>query len=141
MARSLHLGSVIPPGLVVDYIEVGAGLTITARPKAASARCPMCDEFSSRVHSRYTRTLSDLPAAGRRVAITISVRRFRSVGPECRTKVFVEAWLSAHPAIAILARDRGGCYGEATARTLLKATQVADRCWGGRPPNGIAVPS
>ena len=90
MARSLHLGSVIPPGLLVDHIEVGASLTITARPKAASARCPRCEGVSSRVHSRYTRTLSDLPVAGRRVVITVSVRRFRCVGPECPTKVFAE---------------------------------------------------
>ena len=90
MARSLHLGSIIPPCLVVDHIEVGAGLTITARPKTASARCPRCEGVSSRVHSRYTRTLSDLPVAGRRVVITISVRRFRCVDSECRTKVFAE---------------------------------------------------
>ncbi|CAO4157330.1 hypothetical protein DHODJN_26180 [Methylorubrum extorquens] len=42
------------------------------------------------MHSRYTRTLSDLPVAGRRVVITVSVRRFRCVGTECWTKVFAE---------------------------------------------------
>ena len=36
------------------------------------------------------RTLSDLPVAGRRVVITVSVRRFPCLGPECRTKVFAE---------------------------------------------------
>lgn len=30
MAHRLHLDSVVPPGLVVDHIEVGAGLTIIA---------------------------------------------------------------------------------------------------------------
>ena len=40
--------------------------------------------------SRYTRTLSDLPVAGRRVVIRVSVRRFRGVGPECRTKIFAK---------------------------------------------------
>jgi transposase len=84
MARSLHIGSIVPPSLVVDHIEVGAGLTITARPKAASARCPRCEGVSSQVHSRYTRTLSDLPVAGRRVVIRVSVRRFRCVEPEVR---------------------------------------------------------
>jgi hypothetical protein len=34
-----------------------------------------------------TSTPSDLPVAGRRVVITIGVRRFRCVGPECGTKV------------------------------------------------------
>jgi hypothetical protein len=40
MPRSLHSGSVIPRGLIVDHVEAGPGLTITARPVAASARCP-----------------------------------------------------------------------------------------------------
>lgn len=39
----------------------------------------------------------------------------------------VEAWLAAHPEIAIVARDRSGCYGEATVRALPHAVQVADR--------------
>jgi len=39
----------------------------------------------------------------------------------------VEAWLSAHSEIAVLARDRGGCYGEAATQALPMATQAADR--------------
>ena len=39
----------------------------------------------------------------------------------------VEAWLRNHPTICILSRDRGGGYGEAAARALPKAIQVADR--------------
>ncbi|OCP18568.1 hypothetical protein BC361_31995 [Ensifer sp. LC54] len=38
-----------------------------------------------------------------------------------------EAWLAAHPVIAVVSRDRGGGYGEAAARALPKAMQVADR--------------
>ncbi|NEU14257.1 ISL3 family transposase [Methylobacterium sp. BTF04] len=232
MSRNLDAASVIPRGLVVDHVAAGAGLTITARPVAASARCPGCDRPSSRIHSRYTRTLSDLPVAGRRVVITVSVRRFRCVEVDCRTRIFaerlgpdlapayarrttrldcivhhlglalggrpaasfarrlmvpasrdtllrtvrrravrpaerpsvvgiddwafrrgqrygtlvcdlerrrvvallpdresgtIEAWLAAHPEITLVARDRGGCYGEATTRALPHAVQVADR--------------
>jgi transposase len=39
----------------------------------------------------------------------------------------VEAWLANHPGIKIVSRDRGGGYGEAAARALPNATQVADR--------------
>ena len=127
MPRSLHLGSVVPPGLVVDHIEVGAGLTITARPTAASARCPRCDGISSRVHSRYIRTLSDLPIAGRRVVITISVRRFRCVGTECRTKVFAER----------LEPDLAAAYARRTGRleTIVHHLGLA---LGGRPAESFA---
>lgn len=37
------------------------------------------------------------------------------------------AWLARHPTISVVARDRGGGYGEAIARGLPDAEQVADR--------------
>ena len=39
----------------------------------------------------------------------------------------VEAWLSCHPEIAVISRDRGGSYGRAAARAAPQAVQVADR--------------
>lgn len=39
----------------------------------------------------------------------------------------VQAWLSDHPGIRIVSRDRGGGYGEAAAKALPEALQVADR--------------
>ena len=44
-----------------------------------------------------------------------------------REPATAQAWLSAHPTIAIVARDRGGGYGEAAAKALPHAVQVADR--------------
>lgn len=103
MSRSLHPGSVFPRGFVIDHVEVGTGLTITARPVAALTRCPDCNQPSSRIHSRYTRTL---PVAGQCVVIDISVRRFRCIGSDCRTKIFAER----------LGPDLAGAYGRRTAR-------------------------
>lgn len=37
------------------------------------------------------------------------------------------SWLARHPSISIVARDRGGGYGEAIAKALPDAEQVADR--------------
>lgn len=54
MARSLPPDVIAPPGLLVDRVELGDRITIIARPVAASARCPGCDQPSSSVHSRYT---------------------------------------------------------------------------------------
>ena len=39
----------------------------------------------------------------------------------------VEAWLSRHPGIRIISRDRGGGYGQAATRAAPHAVQVADR--------------
>src|SRR6185312_3537703 len=38
-----------------------------------------------------------------------------------------QAWLRNHPSIVTIARDRGGKYGEAAAKALPHATQIADR--------------
>jgi transposase len=39
----------------------------------------------------------------------------------------VRTWLSDHPEIRVVSRDRGGGYGEAAAKALPGAVQVADR--------------
>ena len=44
-----------------------------------------------------------------------------------REMATVAAWLTKHPTITTVSRDRGGGYGEATARALPQATQIADR--------------
>jgi len=44
-----------------------------------------------------------------------------------REPATAQAWFAGHPAIAIIARDRGGGYGEAAAKALPHAVQVADR--------------
>ncbi|SFM96178.1 Transposase [Methylobacterium pseudosasicola] len=90
MPRSLHPSSVVPRGLLIDHVEIGTGMTITARPAAALAQCPGCDQPSSRIHGCYTRTLSDLPVASRPVVIDVRVRRFRCIGSDCRTQIFAE---------------------------------------------------
>jgi hypothetical protein len=41
--------------------------------------------------------------------------------------VTAQAWFAGHPTIEIVARDRGGGYGEAAAKALPHAVQVADR--------------
>lgn len=44
-----------------------------------------------------------------------------------REPATAQAWLAAHPTISVVARDRGGGYGEAAAKALPHAVQVTDR--------------
>ena len=223
----------VPRSFVVERFEQGdEGIAITVRAMAATARCPDCGAGSRRVQSRYCRQAADLPIAGRRVDLSVIVRRFWCDGVLCGRRIFAERfgdavlapwsrrtgrleqivhhlglalggrpaasmaqrlmvpvsndtllrvvrrrarepadrlvaigiddfawrrnhrygtivcdlerrrpvvllkdreqataedWLKGRPSIAIVARDRGGGYGEATARALPHAIQVADR--------------
>jgi transposase len=86
------------------------------------ARCPDCGTSSSSCHSRYVRTLSDLPISGAIVKLRLSVRRFRCKLCSCRRKTFSEA----------LAPSIGRRHGRRVARCdgLLHAVGLA---LGGRP--------
>jgi len=52
--------------------------------------CPLCGEPASRVHSRYERTLQDLPLSGRRVRLALHVRRFFCANSSCPRRIFAE---------------------------------------------------
>ena len=58
--------SLAPAGLVVERLETTADrITVLARPISETAACPNCTQVSKSVHSRYQRSLSDLPSDGR----------------------------------------------------------------------------
>ena len=52
-------------------------MTIEAVSTAAVAAGPGCGQAATRVHSRYVRTLQDLPSSGQPVRVRLTVRRFR----------------------------------------------------------------
>ncbi|MBO0782020.1 MAG: transposase family protein [Ktedonobacteraceae bacterium] len=54
------------------------------------ATYPDCGEFSSRVHSTYTRSPKTLPSGGRPVRLLLQVRRYRCSQPSCQRKTFAE---------------------------------------------------
>src|SRR5947209_19011403 len=58
-------------------------LGITLSPRAGTAPCPLCAELSHHVHSRYTRTLADLPTGGQPVVLHLHVRRFFCHNADC----------------------------------------------------------
>jgi transposase len=86
-----HHHSLLPPGLRIEHIEIGGmEIVAVARSRSATSSCPACCRVSTRIHSRYRRCLADLPAHGRRVWISLEVRRFRCGRSSCRRKIFAE---------------------------------------------------
>lgn len=65
-------------------------MAITVVSVHPSSCCPLCSQGSSQVHSRYQRTLRDLPCAGRKVVLHLSVRKFFCHNPDCARKIFTE---------------------------------------------------
>jgi transposase len=65
-------------------------LTFMLQPRIGWSRCPACNKRSHRVHSRYVRTLSELPVCGLRLSLILYVRRFRCARSRCARAIFCE---------------------------------------------------
>src|SRR6266487_4801590 len=80
--------------LVIEQVSITNDVTVTVRAACPTASCPCCGTMSKRVQSRYTRTLSDLPASGRSVHLVVHVRRFFCQQSTCVRKIFAERFPS-----------------------------------------------
>lgn len=126
----------------LDHIVQHLGLALGGRPGASLAArmmLPVSNDTLLRVVRRRAKTPSEpLRIIGiddfawrrnhRYGTIVCDLERRRPVVllPD-REPATSEAWLRHQPAVHTVARDRGGGYGEAVARALPEATQVADR--------------
>lgn len=86
-----------------------------SRPPTDPLRAIGIDDWAWRRNHRYACIICNLER-----------RRVVTLLPD-RESATAQAWLAAHPTIATVARDRGGGYGEAAAKALPHAVQVADR--------------
>jgi transposase len=104
-------------------------VTIVARSTQPVGTCPSCHALSSRVHSRYTRTVAGLPCVGRALTISLQVRRFFCEAPHCTHRTFAERFGTLLPpyarrlsrladALVALAFATGGEGGARLAHTL-----------------------
>jgi transposase len=126
----------------LEYIVHHLGLTLGGIPAASLAKrlmLPVSNDTLLRVVRRRTAAPTDpLLVVGiddwafRRnhrygtIICDLERRRIVTLLPN-REMATVQAWLAEHPEIKIVSRDRGGGYGEAAAKALPEAIQVADR--------------
>lgn len=80
-----------PDEVVVDrMIADEQSLTLIVHTHKARAMCPDCGQPSERVHSRYQRTISDLPWHGVTIQLRLQTRRFFCLNSACRRRIFTE---------------------------------------------------
>ena len=70
--------------VTTEQVQVDLAAMAPAMP------CPRCGTLASRIHSRYQRTLADLPMIQRPVTLTLHVRRFFCDQMTCSQRTFCE---------------------------------------------------
>jgi transposase len=67
-----------------------SAITLTLRSRQRTMRCPSCERRASRVHSRYERSLAELPWGEHAVMLRLRVRRLFCDNPRCERRIFTE---------------------------------------------------
>ena len=125
----------LPRGLKLEGLSVETGrVSISVGSDSTRSSCPVCGHRSARVHSRYLRTVSDLPWHGISVTLKVHARRFFCDAPSCERKIFCERLPEIRPrarktsrleeALLAIALELGGRAG---ARLALELGIVAAR--------------
>src|SRR5438067_1501509 len=91
----------IPDLLLTGIATTADTLTLTLTTTHPTAACPLCSVAATRIHSAYSRAPADLPCAGLRVRLLLTVRRFFCDNPACPRKLFCER---LGPALRVYAR-------------------------------------
>ncbi len=77
--------------LIVDNIEKQEGCIYVNCHKAISEHiCPFCGDSSSSVHSKYVRTIADLPIQNKEVKLRLSVHKYFCKNDDCNFTTFSE---------------------------------------------------
>lgn len=75
---------------IVQLSPTVRNLEVQMACRDLAAACPLCHQLSERVHSSYGRTVADVPCGGRRVVLSLTVRKFVCGVAACLRKIFTE---------------------------------------------------
>src|SRR5215210_6118436 len=91
MRTAIAPHELLPKGLDLESLRIETGrVSICVSSGTRRSVCPLCGRASSRVHSRYARTVSDLPWHGISVELEVLARRFFCEESSCERKIFCE---------------------------------------------------
>jgi len=81
----------LPDGLVIaSLFATDTQLIVQVACRLPTACCPLCQLPSDRIHGNSGRTVADLPCAGRRVILALTVRKCVCRTPTCPRRIFTE---------------------------------------------------
>jgi len=89
----MRLATIVPDtgSLGLEGLVAAEGrITIVVRTRRTTATCPDCGQPSTRAHSWYRRTVTDLPWQGLAVRLDLHTRRWSCTNPACVRQIFVE---------------------------------------------------
>jgi transposase len=73
-----------------DLDRTNRHLSLTVSSTQISVPCSVCQGLSQRVHSRYERTLQDLPCVNYSMSLLLLVRKFFCINTGCSRRIFTE---------------------------------------------------
>lgn len=88
-------------GLVIASLSATeTQLVVHVACRLPTACCPLCHLPSDRIHGHYGRMVTDLPCAGRRIILALTVRKFVCRTPTCPRQIFTERFPDLVPSYA-----------------------------------------
>lgn len=82
---------------VIDTKRKNKTFYITCEINKTQSECPFCHCISNSIHSKYIRTLSDLPIQNNVVKLLLITKKFFCLNPECSHKTFGERYSFVEP--------------------------------------------
>lgn len=76
--------------VVEDVAGEGELIRVSARTRDVPVQCPVCGQQTGRVHGFHRRAIADVPADGRRVVVSVQVRRLVCSVLGCPRQTFRE---------------------------------------------------
>ena len=76
--------------IVTETKKVEKTIYITCEISKNESECPFCNHSSNVIHSKYIRTISDLPIQNNEVKLLLVTRKFFCLNPKCNNKTFSE---------------------------------------------------
>ena len=83
--------------IVTETKKVEKTIYITCEISKNESECPFCNHLSNVIHSKYIRTISDLPIQNNEVKLLLVTRKFFCSNPECNNKTFSERFGFVNP--------------------------------------------